>query len=246
MSPLTGAERWLASGAGRTRTLPAFSLLAWLNTGRPRSEAIDGLVELIEGSGRLRSRGGGESTVLLVDAAEDEDVAVEAMARLVERSGRDALAARCAAHAKRPVLADRRAGARRWSWRSKRRARSDERKYRVWAAQLAAEQGQLELALSLVSAGAGLRAGVRAAGAVGIGSAAPARARRRSDCAVARDAGRQRRCSTRWASTWPTWSAGTRVSSRLGQSWRHTSLPEEVVQHAFLVARLADTARARR
>jgi tetratricopeptide (TPR) repeat protein len=141
---LTGAERWLALAPG-VLDATQIRLLAWLNTGS-LDLAIDGLVELIEGHDDTQ-QGWRRATVLL-SAAEDDDVAVEAMSRLIERTGRDALAPGVL-HMQSVLF---------WQIGDPEQAlelaleaagESEERNYRVWAAQLAAEQGQLELALDL-------------------------------------------------------------------------------------------------
>ncbi len=139
---IVGAERWLDLEPGN-QDATRIRLLAWLNTGRI-DEAVDGMVEMIERQDD--SQQGWRQSTLLLSMAEDEEVAVEAMARLVERSGRDALAADIL-HMQSVLY-----------WQigepdkalqlALEAAQDDERKYRVWAAQLAAEQGDLELALS--------------------------------------------------------------------------------------------------
>ncbi len=141
---LVGAERWLDL-APESMDATQIRLLSWLNSGR-LDEAVDGLVELIESHDDTQ-QGWRRATVLL-SAADDNELAVEAMSRLVERTGRDALAPGVL-HMQSVLF---------WQIGDPERAlelaleaahESEERKYRVWAAQLAAEQQQLELALEL-------------------------------------------------------------------------------------------------
>ena len=141
---LIGTDRWLELNPGN-EDAKQMRLLAWLNSGRV-DEAVNGLVELIERQGDPQQ--GWRRATLLLSAAEDDELAVEAMSRLVERSGRDAMAPDILYM--QSVLY--------WQIGEPERAlelaleaaaESDERKYRVWAAQLAAEQGELELALDL-------------------------------------------------------------------------------------------------
>ena len=140
---LVGVDRWLelvpgSDDANRIR------LLAWLNTGRI-DEAVDGMIDMIERQEDPQQ--GWRKSTLLLSAAEDEEIALEAMARLVERSGRDAPAADIL-HMQSVLY---------WQIGDPDRAlelaleaagKDDERKYRVWAAQVAGELGDLELALS--------------------------------------------------------------------------------------------------
>lgn len=141
---LTGAERWLEL-APDDRDATQIRLLAWVNTGS-LDAAVDGLAELIDGYDDPQQ--GWRRATMLLSAVDDEEVAVEAMSRLVERTGRDALAPDVL-HMQSALY---------WQIGDSDRALelaldvaeiSDERKHRVWAAQLAAEMDRLELALDL-------------------------------------------------------------------------------------------------
>lgn len=138
---LVGAERWLTLEPG-SRDGAQIRLLAWLNTGQTE-RAVDGLVELLEGHDNEQE--GWRRATLLLSAVEDDEQALETMERLVERTGRDALEPEIL-HLQSVLY---------WQIGDSDNAlelaeaaatESGERKHRVWVAQLAAEIGELETA----------------------------------------------------------------------------------------------------
>ena len=143
-SVLIGTERWLEVAPG-DEDAGQIRLLAWLNTGETE-RALDALLDLI--ARHEDEQEGWRRAAMLLSAAESDDLAVGVMSKLIEQSGEDA--------SDPDILRIQSVllwqfGDAEWALELALEAvdRSEERKYRVWAAQLAAGAENLNLALEL-------------------------------------------------------------------------------------------------
>lgn len=143
-SALAGAARWLEL-APDNENAQRIRILGWINTGQTES-AVDALVELIDDHADVAE--GWRRAATLMGAAEEDAHALKVMDALVERTGRDAVSP--GVEYIQSVLL----------WQSgdldsaletalSAAEESNEREHLVWAAQLAAENEQLETALEL-------------------------------------------------------------------------------------------------
>ncbi|MFW5926831.1 MAG: tetratricopeptide repeat protein [Wenzhouxiangella sp.] len=141
---LRGVERWLELEP-ESRDARQIRVLAWINTGEVEA-AVDGLAALIE-EAEDRDRGW-RTAAMLLGTAGDDRLALEVMDGLAERLGSDSESGGVE-HVQSIVLwqaGDEEAALERALAAAE---RSGEREHRVWAAQLAAANQELDLALDL-------------------------------------------------------------------------------------------------
>ena len=143
-SVLIGTERWLELEPG-SEDAHQIRLLAWLNAGETE-RVLEALLDLLASHGGDQE--GWRRAAMLLAAAESDELAMRVMSQLVEQSGKDA-ADPDVLHIQSVLLWQ--FGDAEWALELALEAveRSAERKYRVWAAQLAAGAGKLDLALDI-------------------------------------------------------------------------------------------------
>lgn len=143
-SALIGTGRWLELDPD-SEDAEQIRLLAWLNTGQVE-QALDALLNLL--ARHDDSREGWRRAAMLISASEDDELAIDVMSRLVDRSGTNGADPEIL-HIQSVLL---------WQLGDADRAlvlaldaaeRSAERKHKLWAAQLAAGVENLDLALEI-------------------------------------------------------------------------------------------------
>lgn len=141
---LEGVERWLELEPD-SEDARQIRILAWINSGDVDA-AVEGLVALIDDAGN-RDRGW-RTAAMLVGAAGDDRHALEVMEGLSEQLGSEAESANVE-HIRSVVLWQAGEESEAFERAIKAAEQSGEREHRVWAAQLAAANERLELALDL-------------------------------------------------------------------------------------------------
>lgn len=141
---LRGVERWLELEPD-SQDARHIRILAWINTGEIDA-AVDGLAELIDGAGDQDR--GWRTAAMLIGTAGDHERALEVMEGLSERLGPAAKSANIE-HIQSVVLWQAGNEAQALERALEAAEKSGEREHQVWAAQLAAANERLDLALDL-------------------------------------------------------------------------------------------------